>query len=227
MTADIAPTAPTAQSLRSAPTAQSLRSAPTAQSLRSAVVTFLGLDAGTSAPPAPASYEPLAHDDPAAALKWLNSWGCRIRYPRTGEPDLFAPALHEWTARWYKLLPQPGARLGELTDDDIAPLGECYADLCTLAAGTPGRPGPWVRPPPRSCCTGCARTPWSPGTRPSPASCTAPGTPRPTSLTSASTGTGPGAFSPTAAWTRRRWPTCTGVPADRFPRCWTTTRTSH
>ncbi|MEU1253211.1 hypothetical protein ACWHLZ_34820 [Streptomyces chartreusis] len=128
MTADVAP------AVRSAPTA------PTTQSLRAAVVTFLGLDAGTSAPPAPASYEPLAHDDPAAALKWLNSWGCRIRYPRTGEPDLFGPALHEWTARWYKLLPEPGTRLGELTDDDIAPLGECYADLCVLAAGTPGRP---------------------------------------------------------------------------------------
>lgn len=113
---------------------------PTARSLRAAVATFLGLDAGGAAPPAPASYAPLPHDDPPAALKWLNSWGCRIRYPRPGEPDVFGPALHEWTARWYKLLPAPDTRLSDLTDDDIEPLGECYAGLCALGAGTPERP---------------------------------------------------------------------------------------
>ncbi|MFE5816165.1 hypothetical protein [Streptomyces sp. NPDC056479] len=116
------------------------RTPPTAQSLRAAVATFLGLDAGQAAPPVVASYEPLAHDDPPAALKWLNSWGCRIRYPRPGETDVFGPALREWTSRWYALLPGPDTRLSELTDDDIAPLGECYADLCALGAGTPDRP---------------------------------------------------------------------------------------
>ncbi|KOX05345.1 hypothetical protein ADL04_06800 [Streptomyces sp. NRRL B-3648] len=105
-----------------------------------AVAAFLGRDVDAPAPPVTASYAPLAHDDPPAALKWLNSWGCRIRYPRPGEADVFGPALRAWTARWYPLLPGPDTPLRELTDDDIAPLGECYADLSALRVGPPERP---------------------------------------------------------------------------------------
>ncbi|MEF9904730.1 hypothetical protein [Streptomyces sp. P9-A2] len=137
---------------------------PTAESLHRAVAAFLGLsadvgldaglDAGpgpdtdapapparpTQAPPAPASYEPLAHDDPDAALRWLNSWGCRIRYPRPGEPDTFGPGLRAWASRWYARLPGPETRIGDLTDDAVAPLGACYADLAALRVGPPERP---------------------------------------------------------------------------------------
>ncbi|MFJ9003799.1 hypothetical protein [Streptomyces canus] len=115
-------------------------SPPTVRSLHLAVAAFLGLDADASAPLAVGSYEPLAHDDPPAALKWLNSWGCRIRYPRPGETDVFGPGLRAWTSRWYPRLPGPGARLGDLTDDDIAPLGECFAELSALPVGPSERP---------------------------------------------------------------------------------------
>ncbi|MFD4986139.1 hypothetical protein [Streptomyces sp. NPDC058374] len=116
-------------------------SPPTVGSLRGAVAVFLGLDADSAkAPPPVGSYVPLAHDDPSAALKWLNSWGCRIRYPRPGETDLFGPALRDWSSRWYAVLPGPGTRLGDLDDEDLAPLGECYAELAALRAGPAERP---------------------------------------------------------------------------------------
>ncbi|MER7783293.1 hypothetical protein ACFYNV_10315 [Streptomyces albidoflavus] len=113
---------------------------PTVQSLRAAVSAFLGLDTATRPPPPASSYAPLGHDDPAAALTWLNSWGCRIRYPRPGEPDLFGPGLRAWTARWCPRLPGPDARLGSLTDEELAPLGDCFAELAAVRAGPAERP---------------------------------------------------------------------------------------
>src|SRR5690606_10991613 len=31
-----------------------------------------------------------------AALVWLNAWGCRLRYPRPGEEDVFDAGLARW-----------------------------------------------------------------------------------------------------------------------------------
>ncbi|GGU00498.1 hypothetical protein [Streptomyces lateritius] len=117
--------------------------APDPQSLRVAVATFLGLDAnpspGQPANPVVRVYEPLPHDDPPAHLRWLNSWGCRIRYPRSGETDLFDLGVREWTSRWYATLPDPRTPLSELTDDAVASLGDCYAALAAVPVGTPDR----------------------------------------------------------------------------------------
>lgn len=117
---------------------------PDLESLRTAVTAFLRLDADPAArrtATAPARvYEPLPHDDPPALLRWLNSWGCRIRYPRAGEADPFELGLRKWSALWYADLPDPGTPLSELTDDDIAPLGRCYAELADISTGTPDRP---------------------------------------------------------------------------------------
>lgn len=64
---------------------------------------------------------------------WLNAWGCRIRYPRPGEPDLFDSGVADWWQRWGDHLPAPGVRLAELGDDTFPALGECYADLAATA----------------------------------------------------------------------------------------------
>jgi hypothetical protein len=108
---------------------------PDTESLRAAVTAFLGPAADPLA-----TYEPLPHDDPAVLLKWLNSWGCRIRYPRPGEPDLFGLGLREWMSARYATLPDPQTPLSELTDEEIAPLGACYAELAAIPFGAPGRP---------------------------------------------------------------------------------------
>jgi hypothetical protein len=68
--------------------------------------------------------------------RWLNSWGCRIRYPRDGEPDLFDAAVAGWWAGFGATLPTGALRLAG--DDDLATLGAAYAALAAAPAG-PGR----------------------------------------------------------------------------------------
>lgn len=51
--------------------------------------------------------------------RWLNSWGCRIRYPRDGEPDLFDAAVAAWWDEFGAALPVAALRLAgdaDLTD---------------------------------------------------------------------------------------------------------------
>src|SRR5690349_16223979 len=67
-----------------------------------------------------------------AALRWLNAWGCRIRYPRPGEPDVAGAGLGLWWARWAAALPERGATLAELDDAAIEPLGPAYAALVAV-----------------------------------------------------------------------------------------------
>ncbi|MFJ1755068.1 MmcQ/YjbR family DNA-binding protein [Kitasatospora sp. NPDC088134] len=76
-----------------------------------------------------------------ALLRWLNSWGCRIRYPREGEPDLFDTGLADWWTAWADRLPAPGPGLAELDDTAIRRLAHAYADLAAVpvAAGRSAR----------------------------------------------------------------------------------------
>ncbi|MET9606357.1 MmcQ/YjbR family DNA-binding protein [Streptomyces sp. NPDC006512] len=67
----------------------------------------------------------------SALHRWLNTWGCRIRYPRDGEPDLLGAGL----AAWWTRHPLPGAPLAELTDADVARLAAAYGELAALPAG--------------------------------------------------------------------------------------------
>ena len=48
----------------------------------------------------------------AALHRWLNAWGCRLRYPRPGEPDLFDTGVAAWWGQWRPVLPAPGVALG-------------------------------------------------------------------------------------------------------------------
>src|SRR5438105_1397832 len=64
-----------------------------------------------------------------ALLRWLNAAGCRIRYPRVGEPDLFDTGIAEWWQRWGSSLPAPGVALTELTDEQVERAGACFEEL--------------------------------------------------------------------------------------------------
>jgi hypothetical protein len=70
-------------------------------------------------------------------LRWLNSWGCRIRYPRAGEPAPFDSGVLSWWLAWRPVLPQ--ISLAELTDTDTKGVGEAYADLAAVVVSE-GRP---------------------------------------------------------------------------------------
>ncbi|EME60818.1 hypothetical protein [Amycolatopsis decaplanina] len=60
-------------------------------------------------------------------LRWLNSWGCRIRYPREGEPAPFDDGVRTWWETWGNSL--PSADLVDLTDAGIDIAAKAYADL--------------------------------------------------------------------------------------------------
>lgn len=67
-----------------------------------------------------------------ALHRWLNLAGCRIRYPRPGEPDPFDAGLAAWwRSRGGDL---PGRTLAELTDDDADALGDCFTALAATPA---------------------------------------------------------------------------------------------
>ncbi|KXK62431.1 hypothetical protein AWW66_08275 [Micromonospora rosaria] len=78
-------------------------------------------------------------DHRSALLTWLNSWGCRIRYPRPGEPDAYDSNVTRWWHRQSTLL--PSSSISELTAAEIDALGTAYAELAALpvAAGPRGR----------------------------------------------------------------------------------------
>lgn len=65
-----------------------------------------------------------------ALLRWLNSWGCRIRYPREGEPDRYDEQLALWWRQYGATLPSVG--LPELTDDQIDTLAAAFGALAAV-----------------------------------------------------------------------------------------------
>jgi hypothetical protein len=72
--------------------------------------------------------------------RWLNSWGCRIRYPRDGEPDVFDTGTAAWWDTFGAVLPAGPLRLAG--DADLAILGEAYAALAAAPAGPRRTLGP-------------------------------------------------------------------------------------
>ncbi|MEV0678816.1 hypothetical protein AB0I60_20090 [Actinosynnema sp. NPDC050436] len=120
---------------------------PDLSTLRAAVVEFGGYSR-----PDRSWAALLAATDPAidlalpahreAAHRWLNAWGCRIRYPRTGEPQVFDTGLAAWWDRWGGALPPVETRIGELTDERIAELGDCFGDLAATPAAASRSLGP-------------------------------------------------------------------------------------
>lgn len=63
-------------------------------------------------------------------LRWLNSWGCRIRYPRDGEPSPFDDGVRTWWETWGTTL--PSADLAGLTDAEIDTAAKAYGDLSSV-----------------------------------------------------------------------------------------------
>jgi hypothetical protein len=70
-------------------------------------------------------------------LRFLNAWGCRIRYPRAGEPAPFGAALSAWWQSWQPALPQ--VSLPWLQDRDIDAVAAAYAALAAVPVSD-GRP---------------------------------------------------------------------------------------
>jgi len=85
------------------------------------------------------SVDLLREDHRAAVVRWLNSWGCRIRYPRPGEPNLLDSGLHSWWTAWVDTMPKTS--LVSLSDNDIEVLAGAFDGLAavTVKAGKGGR----------------------------------------------------------------------------------------
>jgi hypothetical protein len=75
-----------------------------------------------------------------ALLVWLNAWGCRIRYPRDGEPDRFNAGLARWWADWRTALPGPRTTLAGLSDRAVSRLADAYRELSATQVGSVARP---------------------------------------------------------------------------------------
>jgi hypothetical protein len=66
----------------------------------------------------------------ALLLRWLNSWGCRIRYPREGEPAPFDAGISAWWLSWRSALPLTSLAL--LADADIDAVAAAYTALAAV-----------------------------------------------------------------------------------------------
>lgn len=107
---------------------------------------FAGVDASWLALAAATSGGRAADADPAAViapaldlsrsdhrtllLRWLNSWGCRIRYPREGEPAPFDSGVADWWQDWHAVLPD--GDLATLPDPVIEQTAAAYAALAAV-----------------------------------------------------------------------------------------------
>lgn len=112
---------------------------PSLAALTAAVAAFGG-SAGDIPQFAGAPFDPVVAGHCRMLLSWLNAWGCRIRYPRDDEPDLFAGQMCGWWQRHGGALPPATARLADLSDAEITLAGGCFAALAAIAVGDPARP---------------------------------------------------------------------------------------
>ena len=81
-----------------------------------------------------AEADPSRQEHRQALFTWLNAWGCRLRYPRPGEPDVFDTELAVWWTEHAAHLPGTGESLIDLSDAQVAALGECFAGLAAMPA---------------------------------------------------------------------------------------------
>ena len=164
-----------------------------------------------------------------ALHRWLNAWGCRIRYARPGEPDLFDAGLAAWWGRRRGDLATVTGPLSDLSDDQITCLSVAFEDLSSLpiartVAGTDRTMGP------TAAGQGAVRAPTAGGHAVGPddrrAAPRRSGRRSPSAPTCASAGTGPGSCCVTPAGTSRGWPPSSGSRAPASPGCSTSTATS-
>ncbi|HEY4853015.1 MAG TPA: hypothetical protein VII22_19680 [Streptosporangiaceae bacterium] len=69
-------------------------------------------------------------DHRSMLLRCLNSWGCRIRYSREGEPAPFDTGISAWWQSWRSALPLVSLAL--LADADIDAVAAAYAALAAV-----------------------------------------------------------------------------------------------
>lgn len=116
---------------------------PGIRALRVAVARFRGTAEVLSETPsclAGCVSESLSPERCRDALVWLNSWGCRIQYPREEDVDLFGTGLQDWWNAYRTDLPSPKVALASLTNRDIANAQRAYMALRGLRVGRPERP---------------------------------------------------------------------------------------
>ncbi|MGA5134123.1 hypothetical protein ACPCTO_30410 [Streptomyces olivoreticuli] len=119
--------------------------APDLETLRVAVAAFTGVTATSAvslAEGGQADLDPALRGHRRELLRWLNSWGCRLRYPRPGEVDLFEVGVRDWWALWAASLPSAANCLAELDDLQIDAVAECFDALAAVPVGAPERPRP-------------------------------------------------------------------------------------
>lgn len=68
--------------------------------------------------------------------RWLNSWGCRIRYPQPGEPAPFEESLGAWWQACQTALPETS--LARLAGAEIDAAAESYASLARVRVSAGG-----------------------------------------------------------------------------------------
>ena len=84
----------------------------------------------------------LARPDHRSALhRWLNAWGCRIRYPRTGEVDHFDDSIASWWETERLTLEAIDRPLAQLSTDQLHALGSAYERLNRLPVAPGSRSG--------------------------------------------------------------------------------------
>jgi hypothetical protein len=74
-----------------------------------------------------------------ALHRWLNAWGCRIRYAGPGEPDLFDAAIAAWWIRRGHPLGRVNEPLAQLSDEHIEVLAEAFEDLSASTVAVDAR----------------------------------------------------------------------------------------
>jgi hypothetical protein len=67
-----------------------------------------------------------------ATLSWLNTWGCR--HIAKSCHDMASQAILEWGGDWVPQLPGDGARLDQLTNDQVTLIGKAYDALARKKA---------------------------------------------------------------------------------------------
>jgi hypothetical protein len=75
----------------------------------------------------------------AALHRWLNAWGCRIRYPLPGEPDRFDRSLAAWWRRRAATVGPVHEPLAELSANEIAAIADAFADLSAAPVAVDAR----------------------------------------------------------------------------------------
>jgi len=78
-------------------------------------------------------------DHRAALLTWLRAWGCR--HLRSADNTRTGSALEQWWEAWGKTLPEPGALITSLSDDQLLSVEKAFDALATMPAAGRRLPG--------------------------------------------------------------------------------------